>query len=362
MIRIAIIKFCGLAAGGTEKYLQTLAANLPKDKFSVDYYYTNNAPLYGNSFIHPDNDPFRKYYLEQNGVKTKKITIKYRDDRPGMNHFWVDSDFKEVFNASDYDFVQTGRGGYKEYPFHCMEDSLFVDSIHSQGNEGVEDRDNILKTVCICQTQANNWVMNGGNKDKVVIIPPLVEMPKKQISSLRNLLGIEDDVFIYGMHQGNREDIYSPVPLAAYSMIENEKTAFVMLGGAEKYRQQARNLGLKNCHFLEFSSEPEDIHNFLGGIDVFAHGRMDGEVCSAAIIEALYHGLPIVSHPGFNNGHFEQIDGCGYIAGSVEEYASRLRELNGDIYIELSMAAKKKYNNYSLSSGIDKYVKLYENL
>ena len=35
-IRVAFIKFAGLAAGGTEKYLQTLATNLPKDEFEVE--------------------------------------------------------------------------------------------------------------------------------------------------------------------------------------------------------------------------------------------------------------------------------------------------------------------------------------
>ena len=39
MIKIAFIKFGGMAIGGTEKVLQTIAAELPKDKFEVDYFY-----------------------------------------------------------------------------------------------------------------------------------------------------------------------------------------------------------------------------------------------------------------------------------------------------------------------------------
>ena len=33
MIKVAFIKFGGMANGGTEKYLQTIAAHLPKDEF-----------------------------------------------------------------------------------------------------------------------------------------------------------------------------------------------------------------------------------------------------------------------------------------------------------------------------------------
>ncbi len=58
--RIAFIKFGGLAAGGTEKYLQTLACNLPKDHFEVAYFYTEAVPLLGNSWKTPDTNEERK--------------------------------------------------------------------------------------------------------------------------------------------------------------------------------------------------------------------------------------------------------------------------------------------------------------
>ena len=43
-IKVAFIKFCGMATGGTEKVLQTIAANLDKNKFLVDFYYCDSAP------------------------------------------------------------------------------------------------------------------------------------------------------------------------------------------------------------------------------------------------------------------------------------------------------------------------------
>ena len=44
MIKVAFIKFGGMANGGTEKYLQTIAAHLPKDEFEVDFFYCDAAP------------------------------------------------------------------------------------------------------------------------------------------------------------------------------------------------------------------------------------------------------------------------------------------------------------------------------
>jgi len=37
-IKVAIIKFGGMNSGGTEKLVQSLAANLNKELFIVDYY------------------------------------------------------------------------------------------------------------------------------------------------------------------------------------------------------------------------------------------------------------------------------------------------------------------------------------
>jgi len=362
-MKIAFIKYAGMASGGVEKYLQTLAVHLPNE-IEVDFYYTDDTPLIGNSFVHPSTDQGRIDYMLSNNINLIKIECAARDDRAGKHSEWVGTNFFEVFDGEKYDLVQTGRGGYKEYPFYNMEDSLFVDSVHSQGNEGVEVRNNILKTVLISKTQADQWVTNGGDSKKIEIIPTLVEVPERKDSDLKSSLGIEGK-FVFGMHQGNREDIFSPAPLSAYSKIEADDTCFVILGGAKQYKAQAKELGLKNCYFLEFNSDVEYINNFVEGIDVFAHGRKDGEVCSAAIIEALYHGKPCVSHPAINNGHLEQLEGCGIICNSIESYSSSMEELksNEDYYQFLSRKSTEKWQStYNLEQCVKKYVDIYSSV
>ncbi len=191
----------------------------------------------------------------------------------------------------------------------------------------------------------------------------MVEVPPKKPSSLRSTIGVSEDVFIYGMHQGNREDIFSRVPLEAYSKIESDQTCFVMLGGANKYKEQAKELNLKNCYFLDFNANVEDINDFVEGLDVFAHGRLDGEVCSAAIIEALYHGKPCVSHPALNHGHLEQLAGCGIICNSLEIYAEALKELkqNKEYYNFLSTQSLTKWEEvYKLEKCVERYADIYK--
>jgi UDP-glucose 4-epimerase len=48
-IRIAFVKYAGLAIGGSELWLQKLAVNLPKNKYEVDYYYCDSAPFLGSN-------------------------------------------------------------------------------------------------------------------------------------------------------------------------------------------------------------------------------------------------------------------------------------------------------------------------
>lgn len=135
------------------------------------------------------------------------------------------------------------------------------------------------------------------------------------------------------------------------------------MGASEQHRKFAEQINCPHIKFIDFSSCVKDIHDFLGGIDVFAHARNDGEVCSAAIIEALYHGKPVISHPAMNMGHQEQIEGCGKMVYSVQEYAQEMLTLeqNDAYYQTLSLAAEEKYTaKYSYSTIRNKILQLYK--
>ena len=359
MIKVAFIKFGGMANGGTEKVLQTIAAELPKDKFIVDYFYCDSAPYIGSDFVHPDTDPSRVQYVKDNGVNVIKFDVEFKDLRTAT-HDWVNTNFWELFNEEKYDVIQTGRSGHPEYPFTLINKTPIVDSIHLSGM--AENKHNAVKTVLISKEQRDRWIMSGGPADKAVIIPNPLRIPDVGNFNYREEFGWQDK-FIFGLHQRRDNHIFSPIPLEAYDEIEDDNTAFLLLGGSENYQKQAKDLGLKNFKHLPPVGELEPIHKFLNTLDVFAHGRSDGEQCSCAIIEAMSHGLPVISHTAPSMGQLEQIGDAGKVANNYQEYSEVMVDMIDDknYYNKCAQNSKKRYNKiYKLESIIKKYADIYE--
>ena len=357
-VRVAFIKFCGMGTGGTEKVMQTIAANLDKDKFLVDFYYCDTATYIGSDYIHPDNEFDRMVYCYANGVRLIKFYVKHKDLRV-PTHDWVDTDFWEIFNESRYDVIQTGRAGHPEYPFTKIHDTPIIDGIHLAGM--AENKANVYKTVLISKDQRDSWVQAGGPKDKAVIIPNPVEIPDYTDSYIQELKLRRK--FVFGMHQRDSDGIFSNIPLDAYKKIENDSTHFIMLGGSDRYKKQAEELGIKNIDFLPTVSELEPIHKFLNTLKVYAHGRADGEQCSCAIIEALAHNLPVISHTAPSMGHLEQIGDAGQVVSNPIEYSQVMTKMieNTEYYKECSANAKKRYETiYGLDAIISQYATIYE--
>ena len=359
MIKVAFIKFGGMANGGTEKVLQTIAAELPKDKFIVDYFYCDSAPYIGSDFVHPDTDPSRVQYVKNNGVNVIKFDVEFKDLRTAT-HDWVNTNFWELFDEEKYDVIQTGRSGHPEYPFTLINKTPIVDSIHLSGM--AENKHNTVKTVLISKEQRDRWIMSGGPADKAVIIPNPLKIPDVRDINYREEFGWQDK-FIFGLHQRRDNHIFSPIPLEAYDEIEDDNTAFLLLGGSENYQKQAKDLGLKNFKHLPPVGELEPIHKFLNTLDVFAHGRSDGEQCSCAIIEAMSHGLPVISHTAPSMGQLEQIGDAGKVTNSYQEYSEVMVDMIDDknYYSKCAQNSKKRYNEiYKLESIIKKYADIYE--
>ena len=359
MIKVAFIKFGGMANGGTEKVLQTIAAELPKDKFIVDYFYCDSAPYIGSDFVHPDTDPSRVQYVKDNGVNVIKFDVEFKDLRTAT-HDWVNTNFWELFNEEKYDVIQTGRSGHPEYPFTLINKTPIVDSIHLSGM--AENKHNSVKTVLISKEQRDRWIMSGGPADKAVIIPNPLRIPDVGEINYREEFGWQDK-FIFGLHQRRDNHIFSPIPLEAYDEIEDDNTAFLLLGGSENYQKQAKDLGLKNFKHLPPVGELEPIHKFLNTLDVFAHGRSDGEQCSCAIIEAMSHGLPVISHTAPSMGQLEQIGDAGKVVENYEQYSNVMIDMLYDknYYRKCAQNSKKRYNEiYKLESIIKKYADIYK--
>lgn len=361
-IKIAFVKYGGMSTGGTEKMLQIIAANLNKNRFEVDYYYCDSTPFKGSGYDYPDTDTNRLAYAKAHGINLIKFQVEYVDDIHPF-HIWRNTDFWEKFSEYKYDIIQTGRSGHREYPFTKIRHTPIAEIIALSA--GTDNQFNISRSMHICNWSADIWLKSGGDKERIEIISLPIDIEDKEYGNYRHELNLEKK-FIFGMHQRGSDDIFSDIPLQAYKKIENDSTAFILLGGSELYKKQAVDLHIKNIHFLPATGDSDLIFKFLSTLHVYAHGRKDGEINSQAMAEAMYFGLPIVSHISkVNNGHVECIGEAGNVVKTIGEYAHELQKLHTDTkyYAQKSNNAQVRFDkNYELKKQIIRIEKIYESI
>jgi hypothetical protein len=228
-----------------------------------------------------------------------------------------------------------------------------------------EKKANVRKVILVAEEQHQRWNAAGGESGKAIVIPPAIEMPEVS-GNLREELGIAPDTVIYGMHQRADDGIFSQALMPSWQGSESSKkdTHLVILGGSKYYKEHAEHLGLSNVIFLEPTGDVNRVHMFLNTLDVYTHARKDGEQCSSSIIEALYHGIPVIGHLAPSMGHRDQIRDAGYICSTFKEYADAIDELYCfEIRDRLSKIAVRRYEEtFSLQSVVDSYTKIYDTI
>lgn len=343
-MRIAIIKQGGLCAGGIEKYLQQIAIELVDAGCKVDYFYTDSVPCGPSGWIQPGTDPAREALLKSKGINLFEVNCSSIDALESGGR-WNNTNFYSLFDSSRYDVVIGGHKGEPCWPFSEIKGPRIVETVH--GTEFTSGASNYANSyVLINDLQKERWYASGGDPTRTRVIFPMVSVDKTRSTGNRSEWNIPNQKFVFGMHQSARSGLFSSVPLDAYAAIQDDSNFFVILGGTEEYDNHARRIGLTNFLRIPAVSDSASINSFLSCLDVYSHGRLDGEVCSSAIIEAMSHGLPIVTHPSsFNNGHIFQIDGCGFLARSAKEYADIMRALQNDVKLRnlSSEKTKEKY-------------------
>jgi glycosyltransferase involved in cell wall biosynthesis len=335
MIRIAFITSDGMGFAGTQKFLQTVAVNLPKDKYEVDYYYIDsdkkNVSISKIKILQKANVNLIPYSVTDKGARYRYC-------------FQRNSTFMSVYKGG-YDVIFTGSNGLPEYPLTKIKDTPIIQTIHYVS--GYDNQYNIARVVHISSFSKELWIKKGGDAKRCEMTSHPIQIPDYTHIDIRKKLGISNECFVFGMHQRDDDKIFSDVPLKAYSMIENDHNAFIICGGSKLYREQAKMLHIKNCYFLNETDNSDIIYSFLECLNVYAHGRYDGELNSTALAEAMYFGLPIVTHPSpMFNGHLEVIKDNGKVADSVEKYANYLMQYETDLslYSNSSEAAKRMFS------------------
>ncbi len=357
-VRIAFVKFGGLSAGGTEKWLQMMAANLPAEQYKVTFFYCDSAPYVGSTYVHPGTDPSRLAYLAGTSVKLVEFKVG-KKDLTQESHPWLESNFWDLFNESEFDLVVTGKAGPEEYPYFVM--SLPIIEYVALGT-GVDTSASIAWSIHCSEWQRRRWIKMGGTLQKSSVLPvPCFELRSRE--NLRAQLGISSDVFVTGMHQRDDDGIFSDVPLKAFKRASIPNSIFLILGGSTLYSRQASRMGIKNFIQLPHSADEHQISTFLNTLNLFTHGRRDGETFGAVIAEAMAHGLPVVTHNSKigANAQAETIGPGGVFACSVAEYAESIVNFAEDFEL-LKQYSKKAMEfsnqNYSLASISKKFIEV----
>lgn len=366
-VRVAVIKYEGLISGGSEKLLQIIAAYLPKNQFVVDYFWCNSADTVTGAQVtkYPTSED-RRNFLLRNNVQLHEFHVNEIDlTTPTMR--WRGTDFWDVFNEEGYDVILTGLAGHKQYPFTKLRKKPIVEIINLQS--GSDNQYNIARVLHLCRWSAERWSnLRGGDASRVEIVslPIATEELAADTDNLRSELGIDPNVFVYGMHQRAENVIFSHIPLEAYKEIETDTTAYVLMGGGSMYDDQVERLGIKHFYQISPASDSRRIGAFLRTLNVFAHGRADGEVNSQAMAEAMFFGLPIVSHPSpINNGHIENIGHAGTVCGTMESYTAELSHLRDDAvyYADMQQNARLRFaEHYELSGQIQNYARILQDV
>ena len=346
-IKIAFITMEGLNAGGTERFLQTIAANLPKDRYEVDYYYTPKVAQHRYQYMVEHNVNLIEYHGKYY-TKWRYVCLR-------------ETDFWKVYKGG-YDIIQLGRSGYPEDVIAGIKDTPIVDSIHWVA--GVCNPYNMSRVMHISKYSRDMWIHKGGDRKRVEMISLPLFLPHFEYTDIRESLGLKPDCFLFGFHQANRDEIFSDIPLKAYKEIEDDTNAFVLCNGSKKYREQAKELGIKNIYFYDYLKDDNEFYSVIKSLNVYAHGRKDGELNSAAIAEAISFGLPVVTHPSDDfNGHLEIVTDNGFVAHDYKEYAEYMRKLQVDkeLWERCSKASYRIFHEkYDFDVQMKRIMDIYE--
>lgn len=366
--RVAFVKFAGMTIGGSELWLQKIAANLPKDRIVIDFYYCDDAPYAGADHpLLPSSDE-RIQYLKDHGVNVIKFSVGSKNLR-SLTHDWIDTDFWQKFDQSKYDIIQTVKAGPREYPFYKIQKPVV--EIVALANRPDTSK-NIAWSFHSSNWQRARWVRLGGPRQKSSVLTAPVEAPQST-ENYREELGIPADAIVAGFHQRNDNNIASEIPLQAFADLqkkhpsESKKWHFIIKNGGSSYRAQAERLGITNIHFLEPTPDSASVSKFLNTLDVFAHGRKDGETFGAVFVEAMIHGKPCLSlwSKDGANAQPETMGPAGVFAYSQQEYSDLLYRFFSDAPFRDHLATKamphaEKY--YSMDKCVQEILEVYGNI
>ena len=210
--------------GGTAKVVQLLAKYFPKDD---EFHHTLAFKAHGER----EREPYFEEHLGKDNLicfaSAPEFLYIMRELKPHIVH-------RQTAGGPEFPFVKP----LDDFAKHLVSTAIF----------GSRDGTiNIDKCIYI----SNNLQQCAGHtgKDAELIRIP-VESPRTD-QDLRDELDIPKDAFVFGRVGRDDGDIYDPVNLDAYSMVEKENTYFIALNPSTSLKEKAVELGLKNVRWVD---------------------------------------------------------------------------------------------------------------
>jgi len=226
----------------------------------------------------------------------------------GYTPLWTD--FHEVAKRVRPDIIHFCRSGYYEWPFNMRLAPLQIETniFAATDISGYMD-----KSISLCDYNAKI------RKASDAIIANPVPEAKLKGPNFRKEFNIPEDAIVCG--RIGRPRGFDPIAIAAFKRLvySNPKVYYIVIAPCDEFKAEAR--GIPNVILMPQTSDDVTIEAFHRTLDIYLHYRIDGEIQSTAIAQAMMYGIPIISHISkFNNGQIETISDGGFVASDEEQY------------------------------------------
>lgn len=249
----------------------------------------------------------------------------------GYTPLWTD--FHEVAKKINPKIIHYARSGYTEWPFNMRLAPLQIETniFAAMDISGYMD-----KSISLCDYNAKI------RKSADAIIANPVPEAKLSGPNFRKEFNIPDDAIVCG--RIGRPRGFDPIAIAAFKRLvySNPKVYYIVVAPCDEFKAWAQ--GIPNVILMPPTSDDATIEAFHRTLDIYLHYRLDGEIQSTAIAQAMMYGIPVISHVSkFNNGQIETIADGGFVASDEEQYYQFLCYLvsNKEMRVEISKKARR---------------------
>ena len=305
--RILFYYVYALAYGGTSSLIQILAKHLNKEEFEVFIMYSGKVDKDVGQSIAGDS---RKKFVSETGINFIPFDYDYIEKTLPYFIRGHNPRLEDVIKTLKIDVLVATGAGHAEHPFSAIK-SLPIIFLYIFGQSNVQK--NITHHLCISEAVANKLSpVIPKEKVKVIYVPS--EGPINQFQeglAIRKRFGIKDSDLVFGRIGRASDWIFDPIGILAFENLVKKypHCHYLIVAPPPELIKIQKAKQIPNVHFLEELGTKEELWAFYFALDVYAHFRKDGESFGLNIVEAMFKGMPVISHKStIWNAHLEYLD------------------------------------------------------